>query len=61
MTNVWANSYASSATEAKQLAKEALIQNLTGYTVDQDDIKTEALWTGDMPTSTPVRLDLWKE
>ena len=61
LTNVWANSYASSATEAKQLAKEALVKNLTGYTVDQDDIKTEALWTGDMPTSTPIRLELWKE
>ena len=61
LTNIWSNSYANNANDAKNLAKQALIRNLTGYTVDQNSIKTEALWTGDMPTSTPVRLDLWKE
>lgn len=61
LTNIWANAYANTATDAKNLAAQTLIQNLTGYTINASDIKTEALWTGDMPTSTPVRLDLWKE
>ncbi len=61
LSNIWANAYANSPEEAKELAKDRLIQNLTGYNINRDNIKTESIWTGDMPNSVPVRLELWKQ
>jgi hypothetical protein len=47
---------------AKQQAEQDLITRLTqsGITPDPDLIRSEALYTGDLPNSIPVRLDLWK-
>lgn len=61
LANIWANAYANSPEDAKELAKDRLIANLTGYTINRDNIKAEAIWTGDMPNAVPVRLELWKQ
>lgn len=62
LANMWSSSFANDPETAQQMAKTALINNLTasGYTVNPDDIKTEALFTGNLPNTIPIRLDLWR-
>jgi hypothetical protein len=62
LENRWTTDYSSNATEAKELAKQKLIDDLEdlNITVDPNLIQTEALFTGNLPNAIPVRLDLWK-
>lgn len=62
LQNAWASAFASTPNAAKQAATADLMQNLTseGITPDTSLIKTEALYTGDLPNSIPIRLELWK-
>lgn len=62
LANMWSSSFADDPEIAQQMAKTALLNNLTasGFNVNPDDIKTEALFTGNLPNSIPVRLDLWR-
>lgn len=62
LQNRWNENYSPDAQTAKDIAKEKLIADLHSlgkYDVDESQIKTEALYTGDLPNSIPVRLDLW--
>lgn len=63
LQNTWATSYNSTAQAAQAQARMDLINVLAelGITPDPNLIKTEALYTGDLPNSIPVRLDLWME
>lgn len=63
--NNWAISYNSTAEAAKAQAKIELIILLEqmGIHLTEEQkatIQTEAIYTGNMPNSLPVRLDLWK-
>ncbi len=58
LRNIWTISYSSTAQAAMDRAKARLIEVLG---TDPGGIKTEALFTGDMPNQVPVRLDLWKQ
>lgn len=62
LANMWATQYSNDAYTAQALAKQELIDMLrqSGYTIDERLIKTEALYTGDIPNSLPVRLTLWR-
>jgi hypothetical protein len=62
LQNVWTTSYANSAGAAQAQAKQNLIDLFTssGIPFNPDYIKTEAMYTGDLPNAIPVRLDLWK-
>jgi len=62
LQNMWTTSYSSDPNVAKQQAQQDLVNRLTqsGITPDPDLIRSEALYTGDLPNSIPVRLDLWK-
>ncbi len=62
LENMWTTSYSGDPNIAKQQAEQDLIDRLTqsGITPDPDLIRSEALYTGDLPNSIPVRLDLWK-
>ncbi len=62
LENRWTASYASDPETAKQQARQELINILTqsGITPDPNLIREEALYTGDLPNSIPVRLELWK-
>jgi hypothetical protein len=62
LRNVWTIAYSSNAPAAELDAKNRLIAALN--TSDPDiinNIKTEALFTGDNPNQIPVRLTLWKQ
>ncbi|HNR25920.1 MAG TPA: hypothetical protein PKI66_04300, partial [Methanobacteriaceae archaeon] len=62
LRNVWTLAYNDTATSAMNKAKEDLIRNLN--TSDPhiiNNIKTEALFTGDFPNQIPVRLSLWRQ
>jgi len=61
LQNVWTTGYSDDANTAETNAKQALINNLTsaGIPFDPNKIKTEALYTGNLPNAIPVRLDLW--
>ncbi len=66
LQNMWATGFSTSAEGARDKARQNLIQNLTdtNITVTQamiDSFKYEVLQSGDMPTATPVRLELWKQ
>ena len=62
LANMWATEYANDAYTAQALARQELIEMLqaSGYNIDPSLIRTEALYTGDMPNSLPVRLTLWR-
>jgi hypothetical protein len=62
LRNVWTIAYSSNAPAAELDAKNRLIAALN--TSDPNiinNIKTEALFTGDNPNQIPVRLTLWKQ
>ena len=63
LSSIWADSFASNPNDAKINATNSLINELQsyGYTVDTSQIKTEAIYSGDVPNSIPVRLELWKQ
>ncbi|MGC9516094.1 MAG: hypothetical protein ACP5C3_00175 [Methanomicrobiales archaeon] len=63
LANLWATSYASDPEVARQNAINNLTAELiaSGYTVDPSLLRSEALYTGDLPNSLPVRLDLWRQ
>jgi hypothetical protein len=66
LENMWAANFNTTAEAAKKNASDALvaeINNLSdaGFTVNESLIRTEALWAGDLPESTPIRLELWKQ
>jgi hypothetical protein len=65
LANAWASSFADDPLEAQQKANASLIAELqaSGINVTDDirrSIKLEALYTGDLPNSIPVRLELWR-
>ncbi len=62
LQNMWSTSYSSDPEAAKEQARQELINRLTssGITPDPNLIRTEALYTGDLPNSIPVRLELWR-
>jgi len=62
LENTWADSFNSTAEAAKAQAKVNLTQMLSNAHIvfDPDTIQTEALYTGNLPNSIPVRLDLWR-
>ncbi|MBC7100981.1 MAG: hypothetical protein H5T40_05060 [Methanobacteriales archaeon] len=63
LANMWASAYADDAYVAQAMARQNLIDMLeqSGYIVDPNLIKTEALYTGNLPNALPVRLDLWRD
>ncbi|MGB9979438.1 hypothetical protein [Methanobacterium sp.] len=63
LASIWADSFASNPEDAKANATASLISKLEtyGYSVDRNQIKTEAIYSGDVPNSIPVRLELWKQ
>ncbi len=61
LSNVWASAFAATPEEAKNNATGNLINNLTGYEINTSQIKSEALYSGDVPNSISVRLELWKQ
>ncbi|WP_424355891.1 hypothetical protein [Methanobacterium sp. MBAC-LM] len=63
LSSIWVDSFASNPTDAKTIAANNLTNTLRsyGYTVDTSQIKTEAIYTGNVPNSIPVRLELWKQ
>ncbi len=63
LENMWTVGYSSNADVAQQLARQKLEQALieSGIPIDQSLLRTEALYTGDLPNNIPVRLDLWRQ
>ncbi|MGB4363060.1 MAG: hypothetical protein WBI71_04360 [Methanothermobacter tenebrarum] len=63
LANMWASGYANDAYTAQAIARQNLIDMLqaSGYQVDPNFIKTEALYTGNLPDPLVVRLDLWRD
>lgn len=63
LANMWASAYANDAYTAQAMARQNLIDMLqqSGYPIDPNLIKTEALYTGNLPNALPVRLDLWRD
>lgn len=62
LSNIWTAAYSADAETARLNAIDELNQTLhdAGYDVDPDLFRSEALYTGDMPNSIPIRLDLWR-
>jgi hypothetical protein len=59
---VWSTSYAPTAQQAIDEAYQELIDRLAeqGFKdIDQSLVYNESMYTGDLPNSIPVRLDLW--
>ncbi|MBU4535761.1 MAG: hypothetical protein KKF16_08075 [Euryarchaeota archaeon] len=63
LENMWTVGYSSNASAAQQIARQKLEQALieSGIPIDYSLLKTEALYTGDLPNNIPVRLDLWRQ
>jgi hypothetical protein len=63
LQNAWSSGFASTADEAKTNANNTLqsILNTAHVSYNANLIKTEAIFTGDTPSSIPVRLELWKQ
>lgn len=63
LQNVWATGFASTPEQASLNARTNLVSALTdaGYTVDYSLIRNNTLYTGDVPNSIPVRLELWQQ
>lgn len=63
LRSIWSESYASTPEEAKTASHAALISQLQSMgfkDIDENLIVDEAMYTGDVPNSIPVRLDLWQ-
>ncbi|UTB32831.1 MAG: hypothetical protein NKF70_00675 [Methanobacterium sp. ERen5] len=62
LENIWTNSFNSTAADAKAQARAELIDDLKQMGIDPDPayIKDEALYTGNLPNTIPVRLELWE-
>jgi hypothetical protein len=63
LRSIWSESYASTPEEAKKASHAALISQLQSMgfkDIDENLIVDEAMYTGDVPNSIPVRLDLWQ-
>lgn len=60
LDNVWATEFADDPTSAQNAAYQSLKTELGLNDSAASSIKTEALYTGNMPNSIVVRLDLWK-
>ncbi|MEN4005839.1 MAG: hypothetical protein PQ964_00515 [Methanobacteriaceae archaeon] len=62
LENRWAAAHSNDPITAKQLARQELIAVLrqAGITPDHRLIRDEALFTGELPNSIPVRLELWR-
>jgi len=59
---VWSTAYAPTAQQAIDQAYQLLISRLHEqgfYNIDQSLVYNESMFTGDLPNSIPVRLDLW--
>ena len=59
---VWSTSYAPTAQQAIDQAYQMLISRLNEqgfYNIDPNLVYNESMYTGDLPNSIPVRLDLW--
>lgn len=59
---VWSTSYAPTAQQAIDQAYQLLISRLNEqgfYNIDPSLVYNESMYTGDLPNSIPVRLDLW--
>ena len=63
LENVWAVGYADNPNQAALNAISSLKDALAeaGYTVDPSLIRNNTLYTGDVPNSIPVRLDLYQQ
>lgn len=66
LQNSWSLGYGTTPDAAKYSANQSLQQNLTatGITVTQsmiNNFKYEVMYSGDVPTATPIRLELWKQ
>ncbi len=60
LQNIWNVAYANDATTAKNNALNNLIAEIH-VPPDDPGLGSEALYTGNMPNSIPVRLELWKQ
>ena len=64
LENMWVNEYADTAKGAKEKAEASLRQQLKDVYQFGDErldkVQSEALYTGDMPNTVPIRLDLWR-
>lgn len=63
LRSIWSESYASTPEEAKKASHAALISQLQSMgfkDIDENLVVDEAMYTGDVPNSIPVRLDLWQ-
>ena len=65
LANMWASDFADDPYLAQVEAKKNLIDELiaSGFsnsTIDPSLIKTEALYTGNLPNAISIRLDLWR-
>lgn len=63
LENVWAVGFADNPNQAALNAISSLKDSLhdAGYTVDPTLIRNNTLYTGDVPNSIPVRLDLYQQ
>ncbi|MDP3014373.1 MAG: hypothetical protein Q8M92_09040, partial [Candidatus Subteraquimicrobiales bacterium] len=61
LRNVWTDAYDDNAVTAMAIAKQKLITSLNITGLNESAIKTEALFTGDLPNQVPVRLSLWRQ
>jgi len=64
LSDIWSTSYAPTAQDAINRAYDSLVLKLeaAGFPrseIRQELITNESLYTGDLPNSIPVRLDLW--
>lgn len=63
LSNLWSTSYSSDPMIAQINARNnlsAFLNESFGRGIDPSPIKTEAIFTGDLPASIPVRLELWR-
>ncbi|PKL66630.1 MAG: hypothetical protein CVV28_09515 [Methanobacteriales archaeon HGW-Methanobacteriales-1] len=66
LANMWASDFADDPYVAQAEAKQNLIDELidagfTNSSIDPNLIKTEALYTGNLPNAISIRLDLWRD
>ena len=60
LQNIWNIAYANDAITAKNNALNSLFAEIH-VSPNDPGLGSEALYTGNMPNSIPVRLELWKE
>jgi hypothetical protein len=64
LQNMWSMGFANTADGAKYSANQSLQKNLTDTGIknfNYNNFKYEVIYTGDVPSATPVRLELWKQ